>query len=456
MREYLERVPDSWSGLRGGAPSNAAQGWNDHNTDGLDFFAEGMVLAVSGEGRTTGAGPAPPRDDIAQPPKHPLHHLADSPGLLSQLEVWAWQVFRMSLTLDRLSSRLQLRLGETSIPAPPVDAITLAYREAVVALPPLHEQGDGMRAFFSLLLPLMTGTHQIVLVDEPEAFLHPPQAAALGRIIGELATSTGVQVLLATHDRALLTGLLASGTELAVLRLSRDADAPHSVTLLEPARLRDLWEDPVTRYSNVLDGLFHHVVVLAEADADCRFYAAVLDTAATGAGQRPALAPTDVHFVPSGGKSGLLRLLRTLRAVAVPVVVTGDLDVLDDEQRVHDLVGLLAGDWDQLEHDYRLAVGPALRETDQKKRQTEWQKWKSSGVAVLGGDAGRLAALRRLFDQLDAIGLVLVREGELERLAPDLGAAKGPEWLPEALRKRAHEQPTAQTFIARVLVAASR
>ena len=46
---------------------------------------------------------------------------------------------------------------------------------------PLKRQGDGMRSFASVVLHLLaTVTPSILMLDEPEAFLHPPQARLLG------------------------------------------------------------------------------------------------------------------------------------------------------------------------------------------------------------------------------------------------------------------------------------
>ncbi len=58
---------------------------------------------------------------------------------------------------------------------------------------PLESQGDGMRSFATVLLyVLVADTHSIQFLDEPEAFLHPPQARLLGddrpRTQGEVTT----------------------------------------------------------------------------------------------------------------------------------------------------------------------------------------------------------------------------------------------------------------------------
>lgn len=67
--------------------------------------------------------------------------------------------------------------------------------------------------------------------------------------------------------------------------------------------MKKLWADPLLRYSNVLDGLFHDAVVLCEGDADCRYYSAVLDQLpSTGEDQANTREPQYL-FTHSGGKA---------------------------------------------------------------------------------------------------------------------------------------------------------
>lgn len=73
------------------------------------------------------------------------------------------------------------------------------YLTALRALPLLEQQGDGMRSYMGLLLHILGGAHQITLIDEPEAFLHPPQARLLGRTLANRSVGRQ-QVFLATHS----------------------------------------------------------------------------------------------------------------------------------------------------------------------------------------------------------------------------------------------------------------
>ena len=68
-------------------------------------------------------------------------------------------------------------------------------------MPRLDQQGDGMKSFMGLLLNIVASAYPVVLVDEPEAFLHPPQARLIGRMLGD-EKDPGAQVLVATGQKA--------------------------------------------------------------------------------------------------------------------------------------------------------------------------------------------------------------------------------------------------------------
>lgn len=70
-------------------------------------------------------------------------------------------------------------------------------------------------------------------------------------------------------------------------------------------------------------------VVVCEADADCRFFAAVRD----GLSLDPAATRrSDLMFTHCGGKARLAVVIRALREVGVPVKAIADFDILSDEQ----------------------------------------------------------------------------------------------------------------------------
>lgn len=146
-----------------------------------------------------------------------------------------------------------------------------------------------------------------MFLDEPEAFLHPPQARLLGRSLGRL-TKNGRQVICATHSSAVVHGLLQDSTHnVTVVRLQRQGDVNRASVLGHDA-IRDLWNDTLLRHSNVLDGLFHRGVVVSESDSDSRFFSACLEECL----EREELPASDLLFTQSGGKQRLRKVITAL------------------------------------------------------------------------------------------------------------------------------------------------
>lgn len=452
---------------------------NPHWAKQLSTLGRYFVQYADAEQRFEAVKPVSRREDLTYPPQNPLHQVEDDPKKLGELSLVFEEAFGQPLLLDPLSGSLILRVGRPGIAAPPVDQIEPDYREAVGKLPRIDQQGDGMRSMLGVLLPVLAGAYPVVVVDEPEAFLHPPQARILGRALGELANESGVQVFLATHDRNILTGLLdAKQTDITVVRLTRHADRTTALQL-NPERLRAVWSNPALRYSNVLDGLFHRMVVLAENERDCRFYAASLDSAHQDGATD--ISPNDVLFVPTAGKSNMKALASILVACGVPVVACGDLDVINDESTLKSLVEALGHSWEPLRAkwstataEFRTAKAPRLNkdvatavsgvlheapdgvyDTGMRKRITATLRVESPWHTLkdFGERAFKAApqAGQELLAELDSRGVVLVREGELEGFARTLEVGKGLGWTEAAITAGAHESVEARSHIKRVV-----
>ncbi|MFJ4785446.1 AAA family ATPase [Streptomyces sp. NPDC088794] len=433
--------------------------------------------------RISSVSPVEMRETLDQPPLHAIHALQDDPDVFKELNDLCLRVFKHPLTLDSLTRSVNIRVGVPTVDVPPVDRVTQGYREALSELPRLEHQGDGMRSFIGLMLPLITSTYHVVLIDEPEAFLHPPQANQLGKILGALAKEKSMQIVMATHDKNVLAGLLQSDADISIVRLDRTSSDITTAHQLSVANLQRIWEDPVLRHTNVLDGLFHKLTVLAEGDRDCTFFSAALES--LSAKRELPLSPSDVLFVPSGGKGGLPLLIEVLSSASVPIVASPDLDVLDDKGFLERLVVSFGGDWADFSGDYGQAVQPFIQPREKfrvsvvlnslnevfkdrsseifnsdvaeefrtlvRSRESPWKTLKLFGETAWNGNPAAAAAAQSLLGKLDALGIVAVRVGELERFAPTLNVRKGPEWVPAAISAGYHEKQAAQDHVTRIL-----
>lgn len=297
-----------------------------------------------------------------------------------------------------------------------------------------------------LLLHVLGGSESILLVDEPEAFLHPPQAKRLGLVLA--SHGQDVQAFVSTHSADVVQGALESNAPVTIVRITREGDI-NPAAVLSHEGVRQLWSDPLLRYSNILDGLFHDVVVLCEGDADCRYYSALLDYAEAVEPSEESRRRPQVLFTHSGGKARLHSLVRALRSVRVPVVVIADFDVLRDEDDLKKIVEELGQEFEPFQTDLRILSAALtstpkalqripLREAVNKvldaqptaalekseidtlrgylRSESGWDRAKSGGLlGVSQGNPAQAAA--RLLAGLERIGLLVVPVGELERFA---------------------------------------
>jgi len=68
---------------------------------------------------------------------------------------------------------------------------------------------DGVKAFTGMITEIMAGDPRVVLIDEPEAFLHPSLASKLGYEVSRAALSADKRVFVSTHSPAFVMGLSA-------------------------------------------------------------------------------------------------------------------------------------------------------------------------------------------------------------------------------------------------------
>jgi hypothetical protein len=402
-------------------------------------------------------------------PNHPLHHLFDTDGLEESLSRMFKQAFGEDLVLNRgAGSAIMLHLGAKPT-APGGDRMAKSYRDAVSALPQIQAQGDGIRAFVGVLLHTQVIAHDITIIDEPEAFLHPPQAFTIGRLLASKPRSLTEgssqehdirQLIVATHSSDFLRGLLdAPGSTVRVVRIRRDGNT-NSIRELAPTSVRDLWRDPLLRYSKILDGLFHDGVIVCEADGDCRFWEAVIDVVA-GEMSKP-----DLLLVHSGGKQRVPTVVKALRAIDIPVRAVLDFDVLRDANELRTIYESLGGNWNDIETDLKIVRAaiekkrPELSVKDVKaqiaavldkvgkenlpsdaakeinaavRRASPWAEAKRVGAAFIPNGL-ETQAYNRLASQLRSKGLHLVEVGELEQFCKSV-PSHGPAWVLTVLAK---------------------
>ena len=437
--------------------------WDSMDDRHQPAFRSVFCQHLGADGRIGLANPVPPVDTLAQPAAHPIHMVFTDDDLGSRLSASFRRAFGEELVLDRgRGNSLPFVVGQVPQRMPDEDRTSTSYVARLRAVcADLDKNGDGMRAFASVILHLLApSAPSVLLLDEPEAFLHPPQARLLGELIARERRPDS-QLFVATHSADVLEGLLSAAPKnLRIIRLERagDVNRARELNSVETARIA---ADPLLRFSSVLSGLFHRRVILCESDADCLFYKTLLHTHAVSGDQHP-----DVHFVHGGGKARLPALARGLRNLGVRVDVIADMDALDRVEFVQSLVEAVSGDWAAVCSDlkaFRNAIENNAPPTpaDVKARlrsvlEGDFQgpngvsELKKSVVDILRSVSpwsrlkisGRMGIPRgqpmEQFNSIDAAfrrwGLWIVPVGELEGFCRTVGG-KGPRWVQTVLEK---------------------
>ena len=360
-----------------------------------------------------------------QPEKHPIFKLNESETLAQTLSDYFRQAFGTDLVVNRNAMRdIPLHVGE----APDKKAFTIDkqddYYKRVAQLPLLQEQGDGMRSFASILLDTFTSEYTITLIDEPEAFLHPPQARLLGKMLAK-NNPNHRQLFIATHSEDFLQGLLDADNEnVTVIRINRVGDI-NNMSILQNEEIKNLWSNPILRYSNILSGLFHEKVVVCESDYDCLFYQAVMNAVYE---YKKQIAP-DILFTHCGGKSRMKDITKALNAVNVPVVAICDFDLLNASQNLRPLAESLDIEWNELLSEGMKTIFDSMNAKNSSGINA-WEQIKKIGKAGFTGDEP--AAYERVEALCKSVGLFVVPAGEMEGFVKTINKEKK-EWVYDVL-----------------------
>lgn len=474
LREYLEE-----NAQKSGEIANFSYGgigYSIHHTH-VDWFnrdddrhpvASFFAKRLATETRIQDANAAPGLALFVDPPTHPTHLLLMVETLAQSISEKFKHAFGRDLTVFRAGgTSFPLLVGtKPAVPAGKDELSREFVTDLLEANVKLDQQGDGMRSFAAVLLHVLAAqTHSIQFLDEPEAFLHPPQARLLGRYIAE-GRSSKSQLFIATHSTDILDGLIEGGSnKVRIVRIRRDGNVNH-VRELNKEMTRAVAGDTLIRFSRVFDGIFFEHVIVCESDADCMLYQSTLELSSISGDRKP-----DVLFVHSAGKHRMAKMAETLKALDVPVSVIADIDVLNDERTLRNLVEKLGGDWPGIQpywkavYDTVVAIGPPLNASQVSaliaaelvgvastgefpkakenaikrvfKTVSPWSALKLSGRGALpGGEPTR--QFDQLVTALQKLGLWIVPVGELEGFCKSIGS-HGPGFVERVLEERSLE-----------------
>lgn len=222
---------------------------------------------------------------------------------------------------------LQYRVGKdfSAIPENPQAAFKALEKYAV-----LDNQGDGLRSVLGIITAIIALKKPVILLDEPEAFLHPPQALQLGKIISNLVNESQ-QIFVATHSADFLRGLLGTTKDSVIIHLNRTHDNVTDAKVLDSEALGQIITDPLLSSSRVLEGMFYKGVVATEADADTAFYQRLFQKVG---------ASDEIHFLHTPGKQALKKVIAPYQKLGIKFAIITDADVIREISDMNSLLDL--------------------------------------------------------------------------------------------------------------------
>jgi predicted ATPase len=441
--------------------SQIDKGW----TRNLDIVRSFFCRRLKTESRITDSNPASAFKVLSEAASRPIQMMYADSDVEDRLSGYFKGAFGLELiVLKAGGSEIPLLVGESVPLEEGEDRTTKAYLERLMKkASPLMEQGDGMRSFASVILEMLANrAPSMLLLDEPEAFLHPPQARLLGEFLAK-ERREDAQMFIATHSPDVLVGLLNVAPEqLRVIRIQRDGSVNH-VKELEKAKAKEISSDPLMKYSSVLSGIFHKRVVICEADSDCLFYQAILAHPTVNDGPQP-----DVLFLHASGKHRMAAMAEALRALGVPVDVIADIDLLREEAPFRGLVEVMGRKWEEVSGEWarvkkaiesrkpwlnaqavQTEISKSFSSIDPNgelpeqaissikatlKKASPWEAVKAAGVAAIpsGGCTQDMQVIR---ERIQPHGIWIVPVGELEGFCRSIGG-HGPKWVQKVLEEK--------------------
>jgi energy-coupling factor transporter ATP-binding protein EcfA2 len=458
--------------------------WDDRREKGMGSLAPFFLNRITTEDRLSASNAPNNVRLLKDPMTHPIHILQTNEEIEKTLGSYVGQAFGLDIRVHRnAGNEVPLMCGEAPECGPGEDRLSSAYLRRLDQMQRVEWQGDGIRSFVGLLLHALTIPYNWLLIDEPEAFLHPPQARLMGKFLAT-EVPAACQLFLATHSGDVIKGLMdGQNNRVRVVRITRDGNI-NRVKELSNADIVKLWSDPLVRHSSVLDGLFHRNVVVCESEGDCRFFEAML---AATLPETAAGTPHDLLFLSAAGKDRLHVIATALKKIGVPLAVVADFDVIAEQSKFQTLAEVCGLSWGDISNDWRLVLSAVekrkpefevaevraeilkiidacatksltLPDKDAERirrilrKSSSWQSAKNAGTSLIpSGDEAK--ACQRLLQSCKERGFFILACGELERFCTTIGG-HGPTWVNEVLQRDLKNDPElrlAREFVQELL-----
>lgn len=341
--------------------------------------------------------------------------------LMSKVRDVIYGAFRKYLVIDPTNlGNLRLRLSEEE----PKDGLDKSLTEGAIAFHKnatlVEDASDGVKAFIGIIIALIAGESDFILVDEPEAFLHPTLSYKLGKEITSILNNNK-RLFVATHSADFLMGCVQSNVSINIVRLTYGTQGA-TARILTQDKLKPLMQNPLLRSIGVFNALFYNAVVVTEADADRAFYQEINERLLK---EKDPRGIEGCLFLNAQNKQTVWDIVKPLRDLGIPTVGIVDIDVIKEGGEV----------WNKVLNGIYL---PELSHESYRNNRTNLKKAfdNISGKNMkCDGDVNLLNGSEKdfcldFFKHLSDYGCFVVPVGEIERWLENLDIERGKSsWL---------------------------
>lgn len=363
-------------------------------------------------------------DDLQRPPTNSLSVLFRDDEIRKEARRILHDAFRSFFVIDPTHlGNLKIKFSDTE---PDHNFTERGIHEAAVEF---HSKGkhiaelsDGVKAFTGIITQVLAGDPHILMIDEPEAFLHPPLAFKLGKEISQSAKDSNKNIFISTHSANFIMGCIQSGIPVNIVRLTYLHGVP-TARILPSENLLKLMRNPLLRSTGVIEGVFYESVIVTESDSDRAFYQEINERLLK---YRPEYGIPNCLFINAQNKQTVHQLIRPLRELGIPAATIVDIDIIKDGGS--NWTNFLSGGFVPEISHIPLGITKGRIKVDFEESEVNMKT--QGGISATKLSAETKEAAENFFNQLDEYGLFVVRNGELESWLSDLGArGHSPKWL---------------------------
>ncbi|NEG89958.1 ATP-dependent nuclease [Bifidobacterium aerophilum] len=379
-----------------------------------------------------------------------LSSIKHHPKTLKALSTSTKNIFNKEIYLDTdtLGDRICFRVDENFSHIINQARFNENDVQYICSKPLLDEQGDGLKSFVSTFLSINTDEKDILLLDEPEAFLHPPLARQMGEMIGQACETKDISIYIATHSVEILKGILSKCHDVNIIRLDQKENK-FNVKIIPQETLNSVILNPLLRSSKVLEGLFCEKVIVTESDADEIIYQELIEKKSPESG---------IYFTHSQNKQTSIHITDFYRKVGVHCLIISDFDFIRDTKDVakflsecskikendkQQILSEIDKIHDIIKQKFSNSQNIDTQEFDSLEMEStkEWKAYKNmlyhqQGLRAFSGNDEK--TLQNILEILQKLGLFIVPSGELETILESFGieyTSNKQNWIINALQR---------------------